>query len=196
MNELSQLLYWLTTGLLLPTVGLLLFFLLRLLLLTGATLATATRRRQTDPVLEAALDEPASALDTLSGIQSRLPQPIAAAVASLLPAGVSPAQCQRSIANLELAHEAGIGQALILARVGPMLGLMGTLIPLGPALLGLAEGDLKVLADNMLVAFSTTVIGLLIGGAGFALQQILRRWAAQDVVRVEYLASLRLGREQ
>ena len=47
-----------------------------------------------------------------------------------------------------------------LVKIGPALGLMGTLIPLGPALLGLAQGDLNTLAANLVVAFSTTVVGL------------------------------------
>ena len=55
----------------------------------------------------------------------------------------------------------------ILVRLGPMLGLMGTLIPLSPALVALANGDTQELADNLRIAFSVTVIGLLIGGLAF-----------------------------
>jgi biopolymer transport protein ExbB/TolQ len=49
-----------------------------------------------------------------------------------------------------------------LVRAGPALGLMGTLIPLSPALAGLAAGDVKKLSDNLRVAFSVTVLGLLV----------------------------------
>ncbi len=58
----------------------------------------------------------------------------------------------------------------ILVRIGPMLGLMGTLIPLSPALIGLANGDMQALSENLVTAFSVTVIGLLIGGIAFAYQ--------------------------
>lgn len=49
----------------------------------------------------------------------------------------------------------------LLVRAGPALGLMGTLIPLSPALAGLAAGDVQELSENLRVAFSVTVIGLL-----------------------------------
>ena len=48
----------------------------------------------------------------------------------------------------------------ITSTIGPMLGLMGTLIPLGPALIGLSSGDIGTLAQNLMIAFATTVVGL------------------------------------
>ena len=50
--------------------------------------------------------------------------------------------------------------------MGPVLGLMGTLIPMGPALVGLSSGDIASMAYNMQVAFATTVVGLVIGAIG------------------------------
>lgn len=67
-------------------------------------------------------------------------------------------------------------RADLLARTGPILGLMGTLIPLGPGLAALGEGDLDVLATALIVAFDTTVLGLLIGLLGFVIGRIRRRW--------------------
>ena len=64
----------------------------------------------------------------------------------------------------------------ILTRVSPMLGLMGTLIPLGPGLAGLGQGDLSILTDAVTVAFDTTVMGLLVGIIGFVLGRLRRRW--------------------
>ncbi|PCJ31707.1 MAG: flagellar motor protein MotA [Gammaproteobacteria bacterium] len=63
-----------------------------------------------------------------------------------------------------------------LARIAPMLGLMGTLIPLGPGLSALGSGELSILTTAMSVAFDTTVLGLLIGIAGFVLGRVRRRW--------------------
>ena len=60
-----------------------------------------------------------------------------------------------------------IERADIFARTGPMLGLMGTLIPLGPGLAALGRGDVAVLAQAVTVAFDTTVLGLLVGVVGF-----------------------------
>ncbi|MCA8914175.1 MAG: MotA/TolQ/ExbB proton channel family protein [Planctomycetes bacterium] len=72
-------------------------------------------------------------------------------------------------------------------RLGPMFGLMGTLIPMGPALTGLASGDINVLTQNLVVAFSTTVLGLLIGGICYVLQMTRKRWYAQDLSDLDFL---------
>lgn len=61
-----------------------------------------------------------------------------------------------------------------LARVGPMLGLMGTLIPLGPGLSALGRGDARELALAVTVAFDTTVLGLAVGMVGFVLGRLRR----------------------
>ncbi len=81
----------------------------------------------------------------------------------------------------------------ILVRVGPMLGLMGTLIPLAPALKGLAAGNYTVLADNLTIAFSVTVIGLLIGGLGFIVSIMRDRIYQQDISDLEYMLELLEG---
>jgi biopolymer transport protein ExbB/TolQ len=81
----------------------------------------------------------------------------------------------------------------ILVRVGPMLGLMGTLIPLAPALVGLAQGDTQQLADNLVLAFSVTVVGLLIGGIAFAVSIVRDRIYSQDISDLEYLLELLEG---
>lgn len=64
----------------------------------------------------------------------------------------------------------------LLARSGPILGLMGTLIPLGPGLTALGDGNIDILATALTVAFDTTVVGLLIGLVAYALSRIRRRW--------------------
>ena len=77
----------------------------------------------------------------------------------------------------------------ILVRMGPALGLMGTLIPLSPALAGLADGDVATLTDNLRVAFSVTVAGLLVGAIAFTISLVRDRLYAQDYSDVEYVAA-------
>lgn len=77
----------------------------------------------------------------------------------------------------------------ILVRMGPALGLMGTLIPLSPALAGLADGDVATLSDNLRVAFSVTVAGLLVGAIAFGISLVRDRLYAQDFSDVEYVAA-------
>ncbi|WP_163559583.1 MotA/TolQ/ExbB proton channel family protein [Halomonas sp. NO4] len=79
-----------------------------------------------------------------------------------------------------------IDRADVLARIGPMLGLMGTLIPLGPGLAALGNGQLDVLAQAVTVAFNTTVMGLLIGILGFLLGRLRRRWYDAAMAQLEH----------
>jgi biopolymer transport protein ExbB/TolQ len=81
----------------------------------------------------------------------------------------------------------------ILVRMGPALGLMGTLIPLSPALAGLADGDVATLTENLRVAFSVTVAGLMIGAFAFAISLVRDRLYAQDYSDVEYVAATLTG---
>jgi len=75
----------------------------------------------------------------------------------------------------------------ILVRMGPALGLMGTLIPLSPALAALGDGDVQRLTDDLRVAFSVTVAGLLVGAIAFAVSLIRDRMYDQDYSDVEYV---------
>ncbi|OOC49321.1 MULTISPECIES: MotA/TolQ/ExbB proton channel family protein [Thioalkalivibrio] len=81
-----------------------------------------------------------------------------------------------------------IDRADLLARIGPMLGLMGTLIPLGPGLAAMGRGELEILAQAVTVAFNTTVLGLLIGILGFLLGRLRRRWYDAAMERMEAVA--------
>jgi len=69
-----------------------------------------------------------------------------------------------------------IERADFLTRLAPMFGLMGTLIPLGPGLAALGNGQLSILTTAMTVAFDTTIIGLVVGVIGFILGRLRRRW--------------------
>ena len=72
----------------------------------------------------------------------------------------------------------------IVTKVGPTLGLMGTLIPMGPGLAALGTGDVTTLASAITIAFNTTVIGIGAGAIGYFASKLRRRWFG------EYLANL------
>ncbi|WJI10286.1 MotA/TolQ/ExbB proton channel family protein [Methanobacterium sp. CWC-01] len=72
----------------------------------------------------------------------------------------------------------------MVTRLGPTLGLMGTLIPMGPGLAALGSGDIGSLAQAIIIAFDTTVVGLAAGGVAYFISKIRRRWYE------EYLSNL------
>ena len=94
---------------------------------------------------------------------------------------------EKLLQDYELIIGKEIQHLKILTRIAPMLGLMGTLIPLGPALMGLSSGNVQALASNLVVAFSTTVLGLLVGGIAYTLMVIRRGWYIQDFSDMEYI---------
>lgn len=73
----------------------------------------------------------------------------------------------------------------IAARVAPMFGLMGTLIPLGPGLIALGQGDTKTLSDSLLIAFDTTVAGLVTGAICYIVSGIRKSWYEQYMTALE-----------
>lgn len=77
-----------------------------------------------------------------------------------------------------------------LVRIGPMLGLMGTLIPMGQALAALAEGEMDKMANALIIAFTTTIVGLFIAGVAYVLSQYKARWTSQDRRTMELFAEL------
>jgi len=78
-----------------------------------------------------------------------------------------------------------IERADFITRLAPMLGLMGTLIPLGPGLAALGDGDVKILSTAMSVAFDTTVLGLLAGMTGFIISRLRKRWYDKALTLME-----------
>ncbi len=76
----------------------------------------------------------------------------------------------------------------ILVRLGPIFGLLGTLIPLGPGLSALGTGDITTLAQSLTIAFDTTVTGLTIGAIGYIVSKYRKQWYASDLTTTETIA--------
>lgn len=76
----------------------------------------------------------------------------------------------------------------IIAKIGPAVGLMGTLIPMGPGLAALGAGDIQVLANNLMIAFDAAIIGLAAAAIGFTISKIRRRWYEDDISTLDTLA--------
>lgn len=73
-------------------------------------------------------------------------------------------------------------------KAGPTLGLMGTLIPMAEALLGLSKGNLPALASNSSTAFATTVLGLAVGLIAYTLTTVKEKWIRSDLQVITFKA--------
>jgi biopolymer transport protein ExbB/TolQ len=95
----------------------------------------------------------------------------------------------KTIADFDLRSVRRLERTRVLVRAGPALGLMGTLIPLSPALSGLASGHVEQLTSNLRVAFSVTVVGLLTGAIAFWVSMVRDRLYSQDASDLETVAA-------
>lgn len=192
MNYISDILYWISTGLLVPVIVLLIVLFVRSLLLIGSFFGQYMAIRKTEALLKQELDN--LTIDKLPELGGKLPSKSGSLVMTyihrILAMKDNPAHVQRLLAEYEITADKDLAISKTLTKMGPMLGLMGTLIPMGPALVGLSTGDISSMAYNMQVAFATTVVGLFAAAIGFITQQVKQRWYLQDMTNLEFLAEL------
>lgn len=192
MNFISDILYWISTGLLVPVVVLLILLFCRSLLLIGVFLGEYFSSRQNTLFIEEELQK----LDRYNvtalyrKLSTRDRSLVVTYLKRLIEARGCTARCNRLLAEFEIEADKNLSTSKTLNKMGPMLGLMGTLIPMGPALVGLSTGDIASMAYNMQVAFATTVIGLFSAAIGFITLQVKQRWYLRDIAHLEYVAEL------
>lgn len=86
------------------------------------------------------------------------------------------ALARKLVENEEEKIDKSLEKTDIITRIGPTLGLMGTLIPMGPGLAALGSGDINVLAQSLTVAFNTTIVGIGCGALCYVISKIRRGW--------------------
>lgn len=192
MNTISDIMFWISTGLLVPVIVLLILLFFRSLLLVGSFFGQYVSIRKTDKVIREQMET--LHVDNVDHLAEKLPEKSNSLVVMfmkrILAEQQNKAQVQRLLANFEIAADKDLAISKTLTKLGPILGLMGTLIPMGPALVGLSTGDIASMAYNMQVAFATTVIGLVAGAIGFLTQQVKQRWYLQDMTNLECLVEV------
>lgn len=191
MNCITDILFWISTGLLVPVIVLLILSFCRSLLLIGNFFGQYLAIRRTAMLINNELD--GLTAETVKNLSERLPKNNPSLVVSFIRRMLEmdgAAQRQRLLAEFEIMADKDLATSKMLGKMGPMLGLMGTLIPMGPALVGLSTGDIGSMAYNMQVAFATTVIGLFAAAIGFVTQQVKQRWYLQDMANLELVAEL------
>jgi len=178
MGLLTNVFYLISTSLLIPVMLALLWALVRVLVLAGGMLReylvrSAARERLS--ALSNSLERGELAGETLPRTLQ-----VARTITKLLETAGNGVLTDKAVQDCQLSWQVEVERLRSLARLGPALGLMGTLIPLGPALVGLAAGDLQMMSQNLMIAFATTVVGLLVGTVATMLASARKAWYRAD----------------
>lgn len=78
----------------------------------------------------------------------------------------------------------------MIIRIGPGLGLIGTLIPMGTGLAALGQGNMTKLSSDLVIAFTTTVVGLAAGIIAYFFYTVRRRWVEEDIKNIELITDI------
>ncbi len=192
MTTISNILYWISTGLLVPVIVLLIYFFIRALILIGTFFNQYLQQKKTASALYPRIESLTA--ETVSEFGNSLPAGGGSLFSDyarrIVEASGNEARTDLLLSDFEIASDRNISTSQVLTKMGPILGLMGTLIPMGPALVGLAQGDIASMAYNMQVAFATTVVGLTVSAIGFLTQQARERWAVKNLTMLEFIANI------
>jgi len=198
--DIEQILFDIAEALRVPVLVLTLIAFALVIVEFGALMAELFRRRDRSAVrLEAGVEQARAAVragDTVGARAALASVSWSVSMLSALAAIIehigkpdAEARAAKALADFDYVCIRRLERTRILVRFGPALGLMGTLIPLSPALAGLANGDVVTLTENLRLAFSVTVAGLLIGAFAFAISLVRDRLYGQDFSDAEYIAN-------
>lgn len=190
MNQLTGILYTLSNLLLVPVVVALLLFLAWAIILLGGFFNELLTRRNVRITLTTCANA-ARKEKQFSRLLQQLRKcnsgPVTVFCNRINPTQCDPETMRHVLSLVEHEIAAVLARLSFLTRAGPMFGLMGTLIPLGPALMGLSSGNTQALGQNLVVSFTTTVIGVLVGIIAFGIGLVRRSWYSHDLDDLELI---------
>lgn len=191
MDAITQVLFWISNSLLIPNIIALIVLFVYSLLLIGSFYNSFMTKRRVDALLDGETD---IALARLREKRQQLHQDSPSLLVRYLVRildrkEITEEYLQYQLSQFESDAEREVNVPRILIKVGPVLGLIGTLISMSPALVGLSSGDIESMAYNMQIVFATTVVGLVICLVGLITQQYKQRWFALDLARLEYVSA-------
>ena len=198
MEAISKVLLWVANSLLIPDIIILLFLFARSLLLIGSFYNQFMVKRKNDKELDDRIKN--LSITNIDTLKSSLPEKdnslFVRYLRDLLATPASDAYSDYLISNFENEAEKDASLSKLLAKMGPVLGLIGTLIAMSPALVGLSTGDISGMAYNMQVVFATTVVGLVVSAVGLVTLQFKQRWYAKDVNNLDYVSRILTDKEE
>ena len=190
MSEISQILFLVSDSLLIPDIIVLLVLFVRALLLVGSFYNRFITKYKNDRQLNEAIK--GFSAEKVEALKNLLPERDNSLyiqyLRDLLDHNPDEAYYDYIISNFENEGEKDIATSKLLAKVGPVLGLIGTLIAMSPALTGLSTGDISKMASTMQVVFATTVVGLVISLVGLVTLQFKQRWYSKEINNLEYIS--------
>lgn len=192
MDTISEILFWVANSLLIPDIIALLLLFVRSLLLVGSFYNHFITKQKNDKLLNDLIQNLSA--EKVENLKSILPQKDNSLyikyLRKLLSREPSEAYREYLISNFETEADKDLSISKILAKIGPVLGLIGTLIAMSPALVNLSSGDVSGMAYNMQIVFATTVIGLVVSMAGLITLQFKQRWYSQESNHLFYISQI------
>ena len=191
--SLSTILHTVGQGLRIPCLlTLLLLILISVWQIGDLLVEVFTERRRLRADIPALLRKIHSEHDSLeelvenSGLLKRQKQELLQLVSAAgMPRASMVALAQRLLASEEQRYGRITGVTDMVAKLGPMFGLMGTLIPLGPGIVALGQGDTAGLAASLGLAFDTTIAGLISAAVCVLISHVRRKWYEDYMVSRE-----------
>lgn len=189
-----------------PVIVLLLLFAIAIVVVIGTLVGEAISERRHFKVFLPALVEDLKAAKASaqaeqvvrdSGLLMRQKQIL---VEILSHPNITPEMRESMAASLEYEEQEKLDRRVkitdLMARIAPMLGLLGTLIPLGPGILALGTGDIQSLSSAVLTAFDTTSLGLIIAAFALIVSAIRKRWYKKYMVTFDSIIEIILETEK
>ncbi|MDR1055547.1 MAG: MotA/TolQ/ExbB proton channel family protein [Prevotellaceae bacterium] len=198
MEAISKALFWVANSLLIPDIIILLVLFGRSLLLIGSFYNQFMVKRRNERELKDKIKNltPSSVDDLKNAVPEKDNSLFIKYLRDLLTTPQSEAYSDFLISNFENEADKDTSLSKLLSKMGPILGLIGTLIAMSPALVGLSTGDISGMAYNMQVVFATTVVGLVVSAVGIITLQFKNRWYAKDINNLDYVSRVLTGKTQ
>lgn len=198
MDTISEILFWVANSLLIPDIIALLLLFVRSLLLVGSFYNHFITKQKNDKLLNNLIQDLSA--EKVENLKSILPQKDNSLyikyLRKLISREPSEAYSEYLISNFETEADKDLSVSKILAKIGPVLGLIGTLIAMSPALVNLSSGDVSGMAYNMQIVFATTVIGLVVSMAGLITLQFKQRWYSQESNHLFYISQILIEKSE
>lgn len=195
-SNLNNVLRTVASGLRYPVIAVLILLMAATLVLLGSLLVEIfTERRHLKVSMPRLVDDlrdgTESTAETIA--KSGLLRRQKAALTELTRHPELTADMRRALADRLLEEEQSRLERIVkitdlIAKLGPIFGLLGTLIPLGPGIIALGQGDTYTLSQSLLTAFDTTVAGLISAAVAMVISGVRKGWYADYMSILETLA--------